>query len=71
MSDEELTSPQNTVRMAGLIGGVVASALFLYAFDLDPAHPEITRTAAVVLLMAIWWITDAVPLWATALLPVF
>ncbi|MDH5542819.1 MAG: SLC13 family permease [Nitrospinota bacterium] len=71
MSDEELTSQQNPVRMWGLIGGVVASVLFLLLFDLDPAHPEITRTAAVVLLMAVWWITDAIPLWATALLPVF
>lgn len=38
-------------------------------FDLEPGHPEVTRTAAVALLMAAWWITEAIPLAITALLP--
>jgi sodium-dependent dicarboxylate transporter 2/3/5 len=38
--------------------------------DLDPANPLVTRMAAVILLMAIWWITEAIPLAATALLPI-
>ena len=37
--------------------------------DLDPARPAVTRMAAVALLMATWWVTDAIPLFATALLP--
>jgi sodium-dependent dicarboxylate transporter 2/3/5 len=37
--------------------------------DLDPASPSATPMAAVALLMAVWWITDAIPLFATALLP--
>jgi sodium-dependent dicarboxylate transporter 2/3/5 len=44
-------------------------ALLLLA-DLDPEHPEVTRTAAVAVWMAVWWMTEAVPLAATALLPV-
>ncbi len=45
-------------------------SLGLYSFaDLDPGHPEVTLTAAVALLMAFWWITEAVPLAVTALLP--
>jgi len=38
--------------------------------DLDPNNPLVTRMAAIILLMAIWWITEAIPLSATALLPI-
>ena len=53
------------------IGLWLGPALFLLMLliDLDPGRPEITRMAAVALLMATWWITDAIPLFATALLP--
>ena len=56
-------------RVAGLLGG---PALFL-ALVLLPVPggmaPEAWRTAAVGLLMAIWWVTEAIPIPATALLP--
>jgi sodium-dependent dicarboxylate transporter 2/3/5 len=46
-------------------------ALLLISFaDLKPGEPTVTRTAAVAIWMAIWWISEAVPLAATALLPV-
>ena len=38
--------------------------------DLEPGRPIVARMAAVAILMAVWWITDAIPLSATALLPV-
>jgi sodium-dependent dicarboxylate transporter 2/3/5 len=38
--------------------------------DLDPGQPAVTRTAAVALWMAIWWISEAVPLAVTSLLPI-
>jgi sodium-dependent dicarboxylate transporter 2/3/5 len=34
--------------------------------DLDPANPAVSRMAGVALLMATWWITEAIPLFATA-----
>lgn len=55
------------------VGLVLGPAVFLYMLlfvDLDPANPLVTRMAAVILLMAIWWITEAIPLAATALLPI-
>ncbi len=55
-------------RWATLLGPVVF-ILFILFFDLKPGHSEVTYTAAVALLMAIWWITEALPLAATALLP--
>ncbi|MGA1202237.1 MAG: hypothetical protein ACO4BJ_04555 [Planctomycetota bacterium] len=51
-----------------MLGPVVAVLLLLFA-DLEPGQPAVTRTAAVALWMAIWWIGEAVPLAATALLP--
>ncbi|WP_419162149.1 SLC13 family permease [Candidatus Palauibacter sp.] len=45
--------------------------LLMLLLDLDPGRPEVTRMAALALLMATWWITDAIPLFATALLPLF
>jgi len=54
----------------GLILGPVAFVLMLLFVELDPANPLATRMAAIILLMAIWWITEAVPLAATALLPI-
>jgi sodium-dependent dicarboxylate transporter 2/3/5 len=63
----------NIHRLRSRIGlfGVPAAALAVLLFvDLDPARPEITRMAAVALLMAGWWITEAIPIPATSLLPV-
>jgi len=60
-------------RAKSIFGMVVipAAALALLLFgDLDPDRPEVTRMAAVALLMAGWWITEAIPIPATSLLPV-
>lgn len=46
------------------------SLLLILFGDLDPENPKVTTTLAVVLLMATWWITEAVPLAVTSLLPV-
>jgi len=63
------STKENMQRLA-LIGAPILCILFILFVDLDPGHPQVTRTAAVGLLMAIWWITEALPLAATALLPV-
>jgi len=54
----------------GLWLGPTAFVAMLLFVDLDPGNPLVTRMAAVILLMAIWWITEAIPLSATALLPI-
>ena len=51
------------------LGPLVFISMLLFV-ELDPANPLVTRMAAVILLMAIWWITEAIPLSATALLPI-
>jgi sodium-dependent dicarboxylate transporter 2/3/5 len=50
--------------------GLGLFALLLLFFHPDPAHPAVGRTGAVAALMAVWWITEALPLAATSLLPI-
>ncbi|MCR9141789.1 MAG: SLC13 family permease [bacterium] len=52
-----------------LAAGPLSAVAILVFTDLDPANPLVTRTAAVAAWMALWWLTEAVPLAATALLP--
>ena len=54
----------------GLVLGPAAFLAMLFFVDLDPSNPMVTRMAAVIVWMAIWWITEAIPLSATALLPI-
>ncbi len=54
----------------GLWLGPVAAVLMLAFVDLEPGRPSVTAMAAVAVWMAVWWMTEAVPLAATALLPV-
>lgn len=58
------------LQKAALILGPVISLLIVLFADLDPENKKVTYTFAIALLMALWWITEAVPLAATALLPV-
>ena len=44
--------------------------LILFPDLLDEKHPVIAYTAAVALLMAVWWMTEIVPLAVTSLIPV-
>ncbi len=53
-----------------LIAGPLLCLLITLTSNLDPQHPEMTRMAGVAVWMALWWITEAIPLAATALLPV-
>ena len=55
-------------RVIGLVLGVVAFTA-LTVFPVDPGNDPASRLAAIAALMAIWWMTEAIPLFATALLP--
>ncbi len=58
-----------SVKYTGLSLGILFFLAILLFTDLDPGRPEVTRTLAVAILMATWWVTEAIPLSATALLP--
>ncbi|RMF06566.1 MAG: SLC13/DASS family transporter [Candidatus Neomarinimicrobiota bacterium] len=59
-----------TGRWAMLVTGPLLAGIIMTVFTLDPEHPEAVRTAGIAVWMAFWWITEAVPLAVTALLPV-
>jgi len=57
-------------KIFGLSLGIILAVVILAFFDLDPENPAVTRCAAVAVLMACWWLTEAIPIAATALVPV-
>ncbi|BDQ02551.1 SLC13 family permease [Ignavibacterium sp.] len=59
----------NNFSYLGFSIGVIAFVLMLSFFDPQPDKPSIKYTAAVAVLMAIWWMTEALPLAVTALVP--
>ena len=61
---------KNKSAILKLILGPLFSIIFLLLFDLDPQNPLVTKTAAIAIWMAFWWVTEAVPLAVTALLPI-
>jgi sodium-dependent dicarboxylate transporter 2/3/5 len=57
------------VQKVGLILGLITFFIVLLFIDLDPSNPKVTKVAAVTVLMAIWWMTEAIPMAATSLIP--
>ena len=70
MHEAESRQGRSATQKVGLFLGPAIFLIMLVFVELDAETPVLTRMAAVALLMAIWWITDAIPLFATALLPV-
>src|SRR5699024_3830307 len=55
-------------RIIGLAAGIIAAVLIYFIMPADlEVWPKLTAATAV--LMAIWWMTEAIPIPATALFP--
>ena len=57
------------IQKIGFVLGLLSFLIILLFFNPDPANPKVGKVAAVAVLMAIWWITEALPLAATSLVP--
>lgn len=66
---EVAPSARAPAQVVGLAVGLVLALLVGLFFDPVADRPAIGAVAAVVVLMACWWMTEAIPLAATALLP--
>ncbi|MBI9091078.1 MAG: SLC13/DASS family transporter [Desulfobacterium sp.] len=69
MASEVNMNKRSKLQTTGLVLGPVLFAL-VWMMNLDPEHPEVTRMAAVAVLMAVMWVTEAIPLAATSLFPI-
>ncbi|MCF8370136.1 MAG: DASS family sodium-coupled anion symporter [Bacteroidales bacterium] len=67
---ENSSENDSTTKRIALIVAPIISLIIILFVDLEPGKPAITNCFAVALLMAIWWVTEAIPLAATAMLPV-
>lgn len=67
VSEDNATIPFH--RRLGFVLGPLLFVIVLITPGLGGMSPPAQRMAAVTLLMAIWWITEAIPIPATALLP--
>lgn len=73
MAGEERTAPAASARAGAKRGGLLLGAAAFFATVLTGPPAGLTveawRTAGVVALMATWWTTEAVPIAATAMVP--
>ncbi|WP_150460276.1 SLC13 family permease [Nesterenkonia ebinurensis] len=65
---EGFEKPTLMRRLIGLFGGL-AAALLVYVIMPGDLEVWLRLTAATAVLMAVWWMTEAIPIPATALLP--
>lgn len=57
-------------KWIGFLGGLVLFIVMLFSAPPDGLSIEGWRTAAIAVLMASWWVTEVIPISATALLPI-
>ncbi len=53
-----------------ILTGLIIFFSIIFFVDLQPGKPEVTYTAAIAFLMAFLWISEALPLGVTSLLPI-
>ena len=74
-SREGREDPERRSAVPGIHGRIgfwlgLGALLFVLLFvEIDSSKPALSRMAAVTILMAIWWMTEAVPIAVTALVP--
>ena len=68
--NEETKAQRSSVPLIGLVAGPLVFAALLLLPPPQGLSSDAWRVAAVAALMVIWWITEALPVAVTALLPI-
>ncbi len=66
----ETEGPISIAKWIGFLGGLFLFFLMLFSSPPEGLSLEGWRTAAIAVLMASWWVTEVIPISATALLPI-
>ncbi|MEO1043633.1 MAG: DASS family sodium-coupled anion symporter [Pseudomonadota bacterium] len=69
MTQDGKVSTQESVRRAGLFIGAAIFVVILVLPEIGGLGDEATVVLALLVLMAIWWVTEAIPIPITSLLP--
>lgn len=59
-----------TRSTVGFFTGILLFVFIFFFTEPDPENPAVGKALAVALLMASWWVTEAIPLAITALIPI-
>ena len=63
-------NPGRVFRIGWFLLAPILAGYLVWFVELDPSNPALTHTLAVAILMAVWWVTEIVPLAITSLLPI-
>lgn len=66
---ESSNGPVSMIKWIGFFGGLFLFALMIFSSPPEGLSIAGWRTAAAAILMAIWWVTEVIPISATAMLP--
>ena len=58
------------VSLYGLFTGIIILILFIFISPPDDLNHAGWITAGIAILMTIWWVTEAVPIYVTGLIPI-
>ena len=61
---------KQTIKPKLIFVGLIVFFFIIFFVHLQPEKPEVTYTAAIAFLMAFWWVTEALPIGLTSLLPI-
>ena len=70
MSSHQIKSLGEQIKFGAFLAGPILFFYLVFFVELDKNNPAVSYTLAVAILMALWWITEIVPLAITSLLPI-
>ena len=70
MPSHQIKSLGQRIKFGAFLAGPILFLYLVFFVELDKNNPAVSYTLAVAVLMALWWITEIVPLAVTSLLPI-